>query len=130
MRTKAAASPDRSAAALHGFRPRRSCPRLYRQTGLPPRRPTAGEGARFFPPRLSEFPRHTGARRFVRSSAVGDEPRLLFETEFAGAFGLMIGRHPHSPFHLSVFPFKAAFGSHVEDSNRLASLPQASQLFN
>jgi hypothetical protein len=110
---------------LIGFRLRFSCSGLHRQTGFPPRRPASGEGARFLPSCLSEFLRHTGAGRFVRSGAIGDEPRLLFETEFPRAFGHMVGRHSQRPLRLKVVFFKAAVGAHVEDRDRLFRLPQA-----
>jgi hypothetical protein len=110
----------------------RSAPRLrfcssglHRQTGFPPCRPASGEGASFLPSGLFEFLRHTGAGRFVRSGAVGDEPRLLFETQFPRAFGDMVGRHPHRPLRLKIAVFDAALGARVEDRNRLFRSPQA-----
>jgi hypothetical protein len=110
---------------LRGFRPRFSCSGLYRQTGLPPRRPASGEGARFLPSGLSEFLRHTGAGRFVRSGAIGDEPRLLFEAEFPRTFGHMVGRHSYRPLRLKAVFFITALGANVEDRDRLFRLPQA-----
>src|SRR5215468_7108769 len=108
-----------------GFHSRFSHSGLHRQTGFLPRRPASGEGARFFPSGLSEFLRHTGAGGFVRSSAIGDEPRILFETELPRAFGHMVWRHSHRPRRLEVVFFKAALGAYVEDRNRLFRLPEA-----
>jgi len=110
---------------LRGFRPRLSFSGLYWQTRFPPRRPASSEGARFLPSGLSEFLRHTGAGRFVRSGAIGDEPRLLFETEFPRAFGHMVGRHSRRPLRLKVVFFKTPLGANVEDCDRLFQLPQA-----
>lgn len=104
--------------------PSRFCSRLYRQTGFLPRRPTSGQRACSLPSGLSEFLRHTGARCFVRSSAVGYQPRLLLEAEFPRLFNHMIGWHPHSPSCLIVAPFNAALGTHVEDHDRLFRFPQ------
>ena len=110
---------------LLGFHLRLACSGLHRQTRFLPRRPASGEGARFLPSGLSEFLRHTGAGRFVRSGAIGDEPRLLFEPEFPRAFGHVVGRHSHSPRRLEAVFFKTAFGAHVENRNRLFRLPYA-----
>ena len=108
---------------LRGFRPRFSCSGLHRQTRLPPRRPASGEGARFLPSGLSEFLRHTGAGRFVRSGAIGHEPRLLIEAEFPRAFGHMVWRHSYRPLRLKVVFFITALGANVEDRDRLFRLP-------
>ena len=103
---------------------RRFCSRLNRQTCLLPRGPTSSEGARFLPPGLSEFLRHTGARRFASSSTVGDEPCLLFEIEFLRPLCYVVGWHPHRSAHLRVALFKATLGAHVEDHDRFLCLPQ------
>jgi hypothetical protein len=110
---------------LLGFHLRLACSGLHRQTRFLPRRPASGEGARFLPSGLSEFLRHTGAGRFVRSGAIGDEPRLLFETKFLRAFGHMVGRHSRRPLRLKVVFIKTPLGANVEDRDRLFQLPQA-----
>ena len=108
---------------LLGFRSWFTYSGLHRQAGFPPRRPASGEGARFLPSGLSEFLRHTGAGRFVRSGAIGDEPRLLFKTEFSRAFGHMVWRHSQRPLRLKVVFFITALGANVEDLDRLFRLP-------
>ena len=105
------------------IRPRLSCSGLHRQTGFQPRRPASSERARFFPSGLSEFLRHPGAGRLVRSGAIGDEPGLPFEAEFHRSFGHMVGRHSHCPLRYKIVFFKAALGAHVEDRNRPIPLP-------
>ncbi len=57
---------------LRGARSWFSVSGIHGQAGFLPRRPASGEGAGFFPSCLSEFLRHTGAGRFVRSGAIGD----------------------------------------------------------
>src|ERR1041384_1658552 len=93
--------------------------RLDRQTGFLPGGPAADQGARSAVSSLSEFLRHTGAGRFVRSGTVGDEPRLPFQTKFPGAFGHMVRRHTHCSLRLGFVPFEAALGAYVEERDRL-----------
>src|SRR5215213_9583248 len=55
---------------------------VYRQPGLPPGVEPAVERVNILPALLKQLERHTGARSFVRSGAVGDDraaERYLFE---------------------------------------------------
>ena len=49
-----------------------------------PRIPATDECSCFSPTCLPKFLRHPGAGRFVWSSAVGDQPRLLRQLQFIG----------------------------------------------
>ena len=98
--------------------------RLDRQTGFLPGRPTSGEGSCSLPSRLSQFLRHPGAGRFVRSGTVGDQPGLPRQTELLRSVDHVVGRQADRSGGLMLGPFVAAFGPHVQNLDRFVSLPQ------
>ena len=89
---------------------------LDRQTGILPCLPASNQGAGFRPSGLSKFLRHTGAGRFVRSSAICYQPRLTREIKLGGPLGDVIRRHAHRVLSLKIRRLTAALSPHVEDN--------------
>ena len=102
--------------------------RLDRQSGCLPSFPAADQRARFAPSGFSKLSRHTGAFRFVGSSAKGEEPSLARHVEVLDTVDRAIRRDSNRPLREEVASSETAFGAHIENEIRRTGLLDSAHL--